>query len=107
MIKVEDDRIRANYEFNTNYALYDKPKQGQMLNNMPTTEKVITQVQCQACGKSMSDSHAAYCIKRVQEIYEPKAIPVPKENIPELKQILSVKGVTQDKEWDDDEAEFV
>ena len=53
-----------------------------MLINMATTEKVITQVQCQACGKSMSAknltySHAACCIKRVQEVDKPKAIPVP------------------------------
>ena len=57
---------------------------------MPTTEKVISQVQCQACGKSMSAknlkySHAAYCIKRVQEVDKPKAIPVPKKIIPKLK----------------------
>ena len=49
---------------------------------MATTEKVITQVQCQACGKSMSAknltySHAACCIQRVQEVDKPKAIPVP------------------------------
>ena len=36
---------------------------------MPTTEKVISQVQCQACDKSMNaknlkSSHAAYCIKK-------------------------------------------
>ena len=41
----------------------------QILNTMPTTEKVISQVQCQACDKSMSaknvkSSHAAYCIKK-------------------------------------------
>ena len=57
-----------------------------MLNNMPTTEQVITQFQCQACGKSMTAknvkcSHAAYCIKRVQEVDKPKAIPVPKKII--------------------------
>jgi hypothetical protein len=84
-----------------------------MLNNMPTTEKVITQVQCQACGKSMSAknlnySHAAYCIKRVQEVSDkPKAIPVPKKIIPKLKKTLPVKGVIQDDESDDVEAEFL
>jgi hypothetical protein len=73
----------------------DKPKKvkKEMLKNMTTTEKVITQVQCQACGKSMSAknlkySHAAYCIKRVQEVSDkPKAIPVPKKIIPKLKNI--------------------
>ena len=64
-----------------------------MLSNMETIEKVITQVQCQACGKSMGAknlkySHAAYCIKRVQEVDKPKAIPVPKKIIPKLKKIL-------------------
>ena len=42
-----------------------------MLSNMATTEKVITQVQCQACNKSISAknlkySHADYCIRHVQ-----------------------------------------
>ena len=79
-----------------------------MLSNMPTTEKVITQVQCQACGKSMSAknlkySHAKYCIKRVQELDKPKAIPVPKKIVPKLKKILPVKGVEQDEELDDSE----
>ena len=75
---------------------------------MPTTEKVISQVQCQSCGKSMSAknlkySHACYCIKRVQEVDKPKAIPVPKKLIPKLKNILPVKGVKQDEELDDEE----
>jgi hypothetical protein len=78
--------------------------------NMPTTETLITQVQCQACGKSMSAknlkySHAAYCIKRVQEVSDkPKAIPVPKKIIPTFKKTLPVKGVIQDEESDDVEA---
>ena len=79
-----------------------------MLSNMPTTEKVISQVQCQACGKSMSAknlkySHAAYCIKRVQEVDKPKAIPVPKKIIPKLKKMLPVRGVEQVVESDDDD----
>ena len=91
----------------------NKPEQIQkskteMLSNMETTEKVITQVQCQACGKSMSAknlkySHAAYCIKRVQEVDKPKAIPVPRKILPTLKKILPVKGVKQDVESDDDD----
>jgi hypothetical protein len=74
-----------------------------MLNNMPTTEQVLTQVQCQACGKSMSaknlkHSHAGYCVKRVQDVlYKPKDIPVPTKITPKLKNILSVKGVIQDE----------
>jgi hypothetical protein len=77
----------------------NKPKKvkKEMLKHMTTTEKVITQVQCQACGKSMSAknlkySHAAYCIKRVQEVSDkPKAIPVPKKIIPKLKKYYLLK----------------
>ena len=79
-----------------------------MLSNMPTTEQVISQVQCQACGKSMSAkhlkySHAGYCIKKAQEVEKPKAIPVPKKIIPTLNTMLPVKGVEQDVESDDDD----
>ena len=79
-----------------------------MLEDMPTTEKVISQVQCQACNKSMSakslkHNHAGCCIKRVQEVDKPKAIPVPKKITPKLKNILPVKGVHQDVESDDEE----
>ena len=78
-----------------------------MLNYTPTTEQVISQVQCQACNKSMSAknlkySHAAYCIKRNQELDKPKAIPVPKKIISKLKKILPVKGVIQDEESNDE-----
>ena len=53
---------------------------------MTTTAQVISQVQCQACGNSMSAnnlnySHPDYCLKRVQEVEKPKAIPVPKKII--------------------------
>ena len=65
---------------------------------MPTTEKVISQIQCQ-----LNYSHAGYCIKRVQEVDKPKAIPVPKKIIPKLKNILPVKGVKQDVESEDEE----
>ena len=63
---------------------------------MATTEQVITQVQCQACGKSMSAknlprSDVGYCIKRDQELDKPKAIPAPKKSIPNLKKALPVK----------------
>ena len=46
-------------------------------------------------AKSLNCSHAAYCIKRVQEVDKPKAIPVPKKIIPNLKKTLPVKGVEQ------------
>ena len=79
-----------------------------MLNAMPTTEQIISQVQCQACSESMSStslkySHAGYGVKRVQDVDKPKAIPVPKTIIPELKNIVPVKGVKQDVESDDEE----
>ena len=78
---------------------------------MPTTEKVILQVQCQACNKSMSVknlkySHDIFFIKREKEIDKPKAIPVPKKIIPKLQKILPVKGIQQDVE-SDDEADLV
>ena len=72
IIKLEDDTTRETYDINTNEELDDEPKpkgNKNILNNMPTTEKVISQVQCQACDKSMNaknlkSSHAAYCIKK-------------------------------------------
>jgi hypothetical protein len=109
----EDDIIKDKDEINTVEQVDGKPQKvkQELLKHMPTTEKVITQVQCQACGKSMSAknlkySHAAYCIKRVQEVSDkPKAIPVPKKITPKLKKTLPVKGVIQDEESDDVEAE--
>jgi hypothetical protein len=111
----EDDITKEKYDIDTVEQVDEQPKKvkQEMLNNMPTTENVITQVQCQACGKSMSAknlkySHAAYCIKRVQEVSDkPKAIPVPKKIIPKLKNILPVKGVVQDDESYDVEAGFL
>ena len=74
---------------------------------MEIDEQVLKQVQCQACGKSMSAhnlkySNAAYCAKRVQEVDKSKAIPAPKNIIPKLNKILPVKGVNQaGKPYDD------
>ena len=53
--------------------------------------------------KKIKYSHAACCIKREQEVDKPKAIPVPKKIIPELKKILPVKGIRQDVESDNEE----
>jgi hypothetical protein len=87
-----------------------------MLKHIEIFETVIKQVQCQACCKSMSAknltySHAGYCVKRVQEVDKPKAIPVPKNIIPKLHKTLPIKGIkqqpVQDEESDDDAAEFV
>jgi hypothetical protein len=59
-------------------------------------------------AKNLKYSHAAYGINRVQEVSDkPKAIPVPKKIIPKLKKTLPVKGVIQDEESDDVEAEFL
>jgi hypothetical protein len=49
--------------------------------DMPTTDKIVQQVQCSSCGKSMSAknlkySHAQYCTERNQEP-KPAEIPVP------------------------------
>jgi hypothetical protein len=71
-----------------------------MLNNMEILETIITQVQCQAVGKSMSAknsiySHAGYCVKRVHEVEKPKAIPVPKKSIPKSNKTLFVEGIKQ------------
>ena len=81
------------------------------LNTMPTNEQIISQVQCQASSESMSSnnlnySHAGYGAKRVHGVDKPKAIPVPKKIIPELKNILPVKGVKQNVESDDEELLF-
>ena len=70
---------------------------------MPTTEQVILQVRCQACNKSMSGkslkySHAAYCIKRLQEVDKPRTIPVSKKSMRNLMKLLPAQGVQPDEE---------
>ena len=57
-------------------------------------------------AKNLNCSHAAYCIKRVQEVDKPKAIPVPKTNMRKLMKLLPVKGIKQDVESDDEEAKI-
>ena len=57
------------------------PKKKKQLLDMPTTNKIIEQVQCLSCGKSMSAktlkySHAKYCTERNVEP-QPEEIPVP------------------------------
>ena len=54
-------------------------------------------------AKNLLYSHTAQCIKRVQEVDKPKAIPVPQKIIPNCKTILPVNGVNQDEESDDEE----
>ena len=56
-------------------------------------------------AKCLKSSHAAYCAKRVQEVEQPNAIPMPKKITPQLKNILPITGVKQDVESDDDEAD--
>ncbi len=53
--------------------------------DMPTTPKILQQVECQACGRKMSAkvlrySHAKYCTEREKE-EQPEAIPIPKLKI--------------------------
>ena len=108
-IKLEDDTTREKDEINTQEQLEVKPttkEKKKILNTLPTTEKVISQVQCQACGKSMSAknlkySHAGYCIKRVEDVEKSKAIP--KKVMKNLMKLKPVKVVQQDEESDDDE----
>ena len=110
-IKLEDDTTRETDEINTTEKLEDKPKskgKKKVLNDMPTTEKVISQVQCPACNKCMSAkslkySHAAFCIKRVQEDDKPEVIPSPKKIMKNLKKIKPVKNIHPELETDDDE----
>jgi hypothetical protein len=59
-----------------------KSRKKKQVVEMPTTEKTVQQVQCSACGKSMSAkslrySHAKTCTERSQEP-EPVEIPAPK-----------------------------
>ena len=71
-----------------------KPK---LMLNMPTTPKVLQQVQCQACKRKMSAkvlrySHAKYCTERARE-EQPEAIPIPKlsfKNSEQLKEQTSL-----------------
>ena len=106
-IKLEDDTTREKDEINTQEQLEAKPttkEKKKILNTLPTTEKVISQVQCQACGKSMSAknlkySHAGYCIKRVEDVEKSKAIP--KKVMKNLMKLKPVKVVQQDEESDD------
>ncbi len=65
--------------------------------NMPTTPKVLQQVECQACKRKMSAkvlrySHAKYCTERARE-EQPEAIPIPKlsfKNSEQLKEQTSL-----------------
>ena len=110
-IKLEDDITREAEEIQTTEKLEDKPKskgKKKLLNDMPTTEKVISQVQCPACNKCMSAkslkySHAAFCIKRVQEDDKPKAVQVPKKIMKNLMKLKPVKNINQNVESDDEE----
>ena len=56
-------------------------------------------------AKNLNYGHAAYCIKRVQEVDKPKAIPVPKKIMRKLMKLLPVKGVQPDEELYDAEGE--
>jgi hypothetical protein len=53
--------------------------------DMPTTPKILQQVECQACGRKMSAkvlkySHAKYCTAREKQ-EQPETIPIPKLEI--------------------------
>ncbi len=62
----------------------EKPTKKPML-DMPTTPKILQQVECQSCGRKMSAktlkySHAKYCTERGRE-EQPEAIPIPRMEI--------------------------
>jgi hypothetical protein len=62
----------------------EKPTKKPML-NMPTTQKVLQQVECQACKRKMSAktlkyNHAPYCPARERE-EKPEEIPIPRMEI--------------------------
>ena len=62
----------------------EKPTKKPML-NMPTTQKVLQQVECQACKRKMSAktlkyNHAQYCPARERE-EQPEEIPIPRMEI--------------------------
>ncbi len=59
----------------------EKPNPKPML-NMPTTQKILQQVECQACKRKMSaktlkHNHTQYCTARERE-EQPDEIPIPK-----------------------------
>ena len=63
--------------------------------DMDTTTKVLEQVSCQACGKSMSAknlkySHQKYCTERNKE-EKPEEIPIPQIEIKNAPQIKNLK----------------
>ena len=71
-----------------------KPKQ---LLNMPTTPKILQQVECQACSKQMCAknlkySHAKYCTARERE-EQPEDIPIPKMEIKNDAQIKNKESL--------------
>ena len=83
--------------------------------DMPTTNKIVEQVQCLSCGKSMSAktlkySHAKYCTKRNVET-QPEEIPVPQiefKSSPTLKErktlpVKRAKTKAKTEEYDADE----
>ncbi len=62
-----------------------KQQKGKILPDMPTTPKILQQVECQACSKMMSAknlmySHPKYCTARERE-EQPEEIPIPKMEI--------------------------
>ena len=83
--------------------------------DMPTTNKIVEQVQCLSCGKSMSAktlkySHAKYCTKRNVET-QPEEIPVPQiefKSSPAIKErktlpVKRAKAKAKTEEYDADE----
>jgi hypothetical protein len=73
-----------------------KSKSNKIL-DMPTTTKVMEQVSCQACGKSMSAknlkyAHGRYCAERNKD-EKPEEIPIPAIEIKNAPQIKDLKSL--------------
>ena len=61
------------------------------MRNMPTTPKVLQQVQCQACKRKISAKvlrygHTKYCTERAREV-KPDAIPITKRSFKNSEQL--------------------
>jgi hypothetical protein len=82
------EAMEPNAELPTDQPRVEQPAKqpkGKILPDMPTTPKILQQVECQACSKRMCAknlkySHPKYCTARGRE-EQPEEIPIPKMEI--------------------------
>ena len=79
-----------------------KQQKGKILPDMPTTPKILQQVECQACSKKMCAknlkySHPKYCTARERE-EQPEEIPIPNMEIINDAKITKKQGKPTSKE---------